>query len=471
MRSAALILLLGSACAVVLVAAQPSWAWPQSRGSTTSYSTAPLIVHTIGNFSSGATPTRPDACGLTAGCALGRVVPLSAAAWTDSHVMHPTLAAVAVAPWAALPAGAPEVGAAQTWLKLAADRIGDLAKQALAAGAAWVLARHVQASHACAAASAAVNDATAAALMYTCAPLQRGLAAAATAVNRARALLPAKTRQLVGAAATALGHAWPDPKVYPLHATAKLLVRATATAGDAAAWARPAAQCRERALLAALRGRRQAVRAAGGLPPPAGLLCSGMAHRVPLLCASDVQPKHAVCYEALRMKVTGSDWAARSAGAVGRSAHAASARLAAAATTVNTARALVATTTRQLAGAAATALGHAWPDPKVYPLHATAELLVSAAATAGDAAAWARPAAQAAADQCRERALLAALRGRRQAMRAAGGLPPPAGLLRSSMARRVLLLAVHGTVSAVASRCLQCCCLCVLLLLQTKHAV
>ena len=131
-------------------------------------------------------------------------------------------------------------------------------------------------------------------------------------------------------------------------------------------------------------------------------------------------------------------------------------------------RALIAPKTRQLASAAAEALGHAWPEPKVYPLHATAKLLVSAAATAGDAAAWARPAVQAAADQCCERALLAALRGRRQAVRAAGGHPPPAGLLCSGMARCVLLLAAHGTVSAAACSCVQWCCLCVLFMLYNQ---
>ncbi len=167
-----------------------------------------------------------------------------------------------------------------------------------------------------------VADAAAAALKRTRASLQRGLAAAATAVVRARALIAPKMRQLAGAAATALGHAWPDPKVYPLHATAKLLVRAAATAGDAAAWARPAAQaaavqCCERALLAALRGRRQAVRAAGGLPPRAWPLCSGMARCAAACCvwhgvrlASSVllllQPKYAnylVCHRALRARV------------------------------------------------------------------------------------------------------------------------------------------------------------------------
>lgn len=246
-------LLLGGAYGIALVAAQPSWAWPQSSGSTTYSSTAPVILNTVSNLSAGVELTRPVAYGLTAGCALGRTVPLSLAAWTDEHFPHPTLAAVAVAPWAALPAGAPALSGIRQRL--------------------------------------AVADAAAAALKRTRATLQRGLAAAATAIVCARALIAPKTRQLASAAAEALGHAWPEPKVYPLHATAKLLVSAAATAGDAAAWARPAVQaaadhCCERALLAALRGRRQAMHAAGGLPPPAGLLCSGMARCVLL---------HAVC--------------------------------------------------------------------------------------------------------------------------------------------------------------------------------
>ncbi len=312
MRSAAVLLLLASACALALVAAQPSWGWTQPP---TYHTATPIILHDISNASSNAAPTRAVACGLVAGCALGRVVPISAAAWTDFYVPQPTLAAEAVVPWAALPAGAPtlpgigqrlaaEVGAAQTWMKLAADRIGDLAEQTrarlqrgLAAAAiavdtarALVTAKAQQLAGAAAAAlgraraaaadaaallhgrSWRVADAAAAALKQTRARLQRGLAAAATAVFRARALLPAKIRQLAGVAVTALGHAWPDPEVYPLHATAELLVRAAATAGDAAAWARPAAQaaaaqCRERALLAALRGRCQAMHAAGGLLP------------------------------------------------------------------------------------------------------------------------------------------------------------------------------------------------------------
>jgi len=310
MRSAAVLLLLASACALALVAAQPSRGWTQPP---TYHTATPIILHDIGNASSNAAPTRAVTCGLVADCALGRVVPISAAAWTDFYVPQPTLAAEAVVPWAALPAGAPtlsgigqwlaaEVGAAQTWMKLAADRIGDLAEQTrarlqrgLAAAAvdtarALVTAKAQQLAGAAAAAlgraraaaadaaallhgrSWRVADAAAAALKQTRARLQRGLAAAATAVFRARALLPAKMRQLAGVAATALGHAWPEPKVYPLHATAELLVRAAATAGDAAAWARPAAQaaaaqCRERALLAALRGRCQAMHAAGGLLP------------------------------------------------------------------------------------------------------------------------------------------------------------------------------------------------------------
>ncbi len=357
MRSCAFKRLLASACALALVATQPSCASAHLCAIATKATTR--LLHD--NVTSGATH----------GCALGRVVSPSAAAWADRRCPHPTLAAAAVAQGAAIPACAPalsgirqrlavEADAAQTSVKQAADRTRDVAEQAPVAGAAWVLARHAQAGHGYAAASVAVADAAAAALKRTREPLQRGLASAATAVkrahvlltantqqlagaaaaafnrmraaaadaaallhgrcqrvtdataamhkhiraslqrglpaaaaavNRVRALIAPKMRQLAGAAATALGHAWPDPKVYPLHATAELLFSSAATAGDAAAWAWPAAQaaaaqCRERALLAALRGRRQAMHAAGGLPPPAGLLCSGMARCVLL---------HAVC--------------------------------------------------------------------------------------------------------------------------------------------------------------------------------
>jgi hypothetical protein len=381
MRSCAFKRLLASACALALVATQPSCASAHLYANATNAS-APLLHD---NVTFGATHASTLAKALTVGCALGRVMSPPAAAWADRHCPHPTLAAPAVAPGAALPAGAPtlpgvrqrlatEAGAAQTWLKQAADRTRDLAKQAPAAGAAWVLARHAQAGNGYAAAAAAVADAAAAALTQTRARLQRGLATAATAVNTAGTLVAAKTRLLAGAAATALD-------------------RARAAAADAAA------------------------------------LLHGRCRRV--TDATAAAHKH---------------------------------------TRPSLQRGLPAAAT----AAAALLPLPAWPVPKVYPLHATAELLVGAAVTAGDAAAWAWPAAQAAAAQCRERALLAALRGRHQAMHAAGSLPSSAGLLvqwHGAVARCVLLLAVHGTVCAVACCCSQCCCLCVLLLLQTKHAV
>jgi hypothetical protein len=465
MRSAAFFLLLASAGALALVAAQPSWAWPQPRVTITYHTAAPLVLHTISNASSGASPTRAVACGLIAGCALGRVVSISPAAWTDSHVPHPTLAAEAVVPWAALPAGAPtlsgirqrlaaEAGAVQTWLKQAADRTAELAEQAPAAGAAWVLARHTQAGHGCAAASAAVADAAAAVLKQTRARLQRGLAAAATALDTARALVTAKTRQLAGAAAAALG-------------------RARAAAADAAALLHGRSWRVADAAAAALKQTR--ARLQRGLAAAATAVDTARA----LVAAKTRQLAGAAATALGRARAAAVDAAALLHGRSWRVADAAAAALkqtratlqrglAVAATAVVRTRALIAPTTRQLAGAAATALGHAWPASRVYPLHATADLLVRAAATAGDAAAWARPAAQTAAAQCRERALLAALRGRRQAVRATGSLPPPAGLLCSGMARCALLLAVHGMVCAVTYCSSQCCCLCVLSLLPNQ---
>jgi len=354
MRFCAFKRLLASACALALVAMQPSCASAHLCANATKATTR--LLHDKVTF------------GATHGCGLGRVVSPPASAWADRRCPYPTLAAAAVAQGAAIPTCAPalsgvrqrlaaEAGAAQTSLKQAADRTRDMAEQAPVAGAAWVLARHAQASHGYA--SAAVADAAAAALKRTREPLQRGLAIAATAVNRAHVLLAAKTQQLAGAAVAAFN-------------------RMRAAAADAAAL---------------LHGRCQHV-----------------------TDATAAMHKH-------------------TRASLQRG-------LPAAAAAVNSARALIAPKMRQLGGAAATALGRAWPDPKVYPLHATAELLVGAAATAGGAAAWAWPAAQAAAAQCRERALLAALRGRRQAMHAAGGLPPPAGLLCSGMARCVLLHAV-----------------------------